>query len=68
MTVSQHVQYQGLETEAAKWNLTIIHFIIYTSVFSHSWHVKLYPVKRPTASFLEAACLRNAHFVMQAFC
>lgn len=32
MTVSQHGQYQDPETETAKWNPAIIHFVIYTSV------------------------------------
>ncbi len=31
--MSQRVQYQDLETEAAKWNSAIIHFIIYTFAF-----------------------------------
>ncbi len=33
VTVSQHEQYQDPETEAAKWNSAIIHFIIYTCAF-----------------------------------
>ncbi len=33
VTVSKHVQYQNPETEAAKWNAAIIHFIIYTCAF-----------------------------------
>ncbi len=32
-TASQHAQYQDPETEAAKWNSAIIHFIIYTCAF-----------------------------------
>lgn len=26
VTASQHAQYQGVETEAAKWNSAVIHF------------------------------------------
>ncbi len=33
MTASQHEQYKDPETEAAKWNSAIIHFVIYTCVF-----------------------------------
>lgn len=33
LTVSQHARYQVPETEAAKWNLAIIDFIIYTRAF-----------------------------------
>ena len=33
VTVSLHAEYQVSETEAAKWNLAIINFIIYTCVF-----------------------------------
>ncbi len=33
VTVSQHAQHQDPETEAAKWNSAVIHFIIYTCDF-----------------------------------
>ncbi len=33
VTVSQHAQYQDLETEANKQNSAIIHFIAYTQAF-----------------------------------
>ncbi len=33
VTVSQHTQYQDPETETAKWNSAVIHFIIYTCAF-----------------------------------
>ncbi len=42
VTVSQHEQYQNPETEAAKWNSAITHFIIYTCAFPTQSSMKMY--------------------------
>lgn len=40
MTMSQHVQYEGPETEAVKWNSAIINVIIYPCAFPNlSWKI-----------------------------
>lgn len=57
VTVShEHAQYQDLETDAAKWNSAVVHFIIYfTSALFLLRHVKM--------SSLRKVYLHKAHFL-----
>lgn len=48
MTVSQHAQHQDPETEAAKWNSAIVHFITYTCDF-------------PAVTCQNVVCMRKAY-------
>ncbi len=63
------VQHQGRETEAAKWNSAIIHFIIYTCAFPTVTSQKCQVTSLSTSSYL--LLKRSLHQLisqLQLFC
>ncbi len=66
MLVWQWAQYQDPETEAAKWNSAIIHFIIYTCAYTVT-HENVYPVEKvlPFFSYYCAPIFKK--YILQNF-